>query len=133
MIGEIYHAVDDDLYIDFGWKFHCVCRRPVKNGQYVSEFFLLPIQYYICINTMIYFPMLSNIVIRVVFFFRYYVRGSKVRLRIKDLELSSRFLGATTDITLLEADCILIGLISSPLQIAEQKTKSSKKQNRLLF
>lgn len=43
-----------------------------------------------------------------------YVRGAKVKLRVKDLELSSKFLGSSKDLTILEADCHLIGLVTTP-------------------
>ena len=72
VVGQVYHVVDDDLYIDFGFKFPCVCKKPRRSRTV-------------------------------------YTRGTKVRLLIKDLEMSEKFLGFEKPMTIMEADCVLLG------------------------
>lgn len=67
--GTVIHVVNQDLYVDFGGKFHAVVQT--RDGS------VLP-------------------------------KGTQVRIKIEDLELTSRFLGHSTDTTLLEAQAVLL-------------------------
>ena len=69
--------MDNDLYIDFGGKFPCVCQKP--RGPKGREYRL----------------------------------GAEVKVMIKKLECAEKFLGFEKEVSLLEADCILLGLHKS--------------------
>ena len=88
VVGRIYHVVEEDLYIDFGYKFGCVCRVPregrrnfIRGTEVGKKKYMRHVQWL-----------------------------PQVRLRINSLELSKRFLGYDQDLSLLEADCTLLGL-----------------------
>lgn len=44
-----------------------------------------------------------------------YVRNSTVRLKLLDYEITDRFIGSEEDVSLLEADAVLLGLESTPI------------------
>ncbi|XP_045182679.2 28S ribosomal protein S28, mitochondrial-like [Mercenaria mercenaria] len=72
MAGRIIDVVQDDLYIDFGGKFYCVCPRPSFQADQ-------------------------------------YVKGQRVKVLMHKFEMSSSFMGSEKHVTLLEADCTLMG------------------------
>ncbi|KAG8179289.1 hypothetical protein JTE90_024138 [Oedothorax gibbosus] len=91
LIGKIFQVVNTDLYIDFGGKFYCVCRRPKRNTQL-------------------------------------FVRNAEVKVRINELELCARFLGATEDLTLTEASGTLLDLVSTPVSSNSANKMEIKEQ-----
>lgn len=108
VVGKVVQIVEDDLYIDFGGKFNAVCRRPKRNQRYH-----LIHSYSIHFIQLLFFNTSD------------YVRGAKVKIRINDIELSERFLGSTKDMTLLESDAILIGIIWSPARNKDKDPQTS--------
>ena len=92
VIGKVYHVVDDDLYIDFGHKFGCVCKKPRYKVWHYNLDFILRLRLF-CRDDR-----------------GKYIRGTEVKLKIKSLELSQKFLGHEKDMSLLESDCVLLGI-----------------------
>ena len=74
VVGEVIQVVNEDVYIDIGFKFPVVANLSSKSEHH-------PI----------------------------YKKGSKVRVMIKRLECSELFLGFEKELSVLEAEGVLLG------------------------
>ena len=83
LVGKIYHVVGDDLYIDVGLKFPVVTSKPRLNNNDDDR------------------QQRGGST--------KFQRGSDVKVLLKSLEMSEMFLGYDKEITILEADGVLIG------------------------
>ncbi|XP_061178657.1 small ribosomal subunit protein bS1m-like [Saccostrea echinata] len=100
VMGKVIDVVYDDLYIDFGGKFHCVCPRPmttvvIKNEETGKE----------------------EIVQR---FDESYTFGTRVKLLLKEFEMADKFLGSARYTSLLEADAVLLGHVTQKEILQEE-------------
>ncbi|XP_013414713.1 28S ribosomal protein S28, mitochondrial-like [Lingula anatina] len=74
VVGTIKQIQGNDIYIDIGHKFYCICEKPRIEGSYW-----------------------------------HYRIGSKVRVRLEDLELAAKFKMGYKSVTALEASGVLMG------------------------
>ncbi|KAI0984780.1 hypothetical protein GJ496_008785 [Pomphorhynchus laevis] len=105
VLGEIVNVVGQDLYVDYGGKFMCICKPPhplESDGIQITPNELG------------------------------YEVGSKVIVKLDDMELSARFLGSEKAITLLECDGYVKGL-HKPASSRIHKTENVINQSEIKY
>lgn len=107
LIGRIVDVVSNDLYIDFGGKFNCVCPRPLVTEVVVDE------------ETTEEQPVSR--------FDESYTFGTQVKLQLKEFEMADKFLGSARHTSLLEADAVLLG------HVTQKEVLQEELQENILF
>ncbi|XP_034316547.1 small ribosomal subunit protein bS1m [Magallana gigas] len=107
LIGRVVDVVSNDLYIDFGGKFNCVCPRPLVTEVVVDE------------ETKEEQPVSR--------FDESYTYGTQVKLQLKEFEMAEKFLGSARHTSLLEADAVLLG------HVTQKEVLQEELQENILF